>query len=145
MDCKVRHPRWTYLLSFALLAAPVAVRPDEGRADAHEAVRAALLEAATVPAPPEQGGRTNERWGHEAAHRARHDAEREAHERAGEHGRKHGSEAGADHGLRGGASPHAAPGSAGMDGGFDCHDPAGNERTRDMHDGERDPGGPHHR
>lgn len=141
MDSKVRL---LPAIAFALmLTAPGAARPDEPNVDAHEAVRAALLDAATVPALPGHGGELDERFVHEGA---RHAAEREAHERAAEHGRRHGVEAGSEHGPRGSGSPHGAPGSsATMDGGLDCHDPARNDRTRDMHDGEREPDGPHHR
>lgn len=129
-------------IALALMLPAPAARPDEPR-DAHEVVRAALLDAATVPAPPGHGREREERSAHEVA---RHAAEREAHERAVEHGRRHGVEAGAEHGARGSGSPHGAPGSrATMDGSIGCHDPAGNDRTRDMHDGEREPDGPHHR
>jgi hypothetical protein len=146
MEPKVRLLPPTAAALALLLAAPGLARPDEPGEDAHGAVRAALLDAATVPSPPGHDAEPDERRLLEGAQRARHEAEREAHERAAERGRRHGGEAGAEHGPRGSGSPHGAPGAGGtMDGGLDCHDPARNGRTRDMHDGEREPGGPHHR
>jgi hypothetical protein len=133
------HMRSTSLIAFALAAAMPALADDPSAASAHEAVRAALLEQATLPVdhpamPDDVAGPTR----HQHAARARHeDAERAAHERAASHGARHSREMRSEHGS--GSSMHGpmhgGAGGAGMDSGMDCHDPAGNQRTRGTHDG----------
>ncbi|WP_242342431.1 hypothetical protein [Anaeromyxobacter terrae] len=108
---------------------------DRAMRAAHEVVREALLERATLPARPpalpdgemmESGAR---------ADRARRDeAERAAHDRAARHGeQQRARHAGGDrdHGAAGGHRGGMHPGdSAG-----DCRDAAGAVRTREMHGG----------
>jgi hypothetical protein len=130
--------RSTTLISFALIAAMPALADDASAAAAHTAVRAALLEGATLPVhhpamPDEVSGPAR----HEHAARARHEeAERAAHTRAAAHGARHSRGTRPEHGA--GSSMygpmHGGSGGAGMDSGIDCHDPAGNQRTRGMHD-----------
>lgn len=138
--------RSTSLIAVLVVAAATpALADDASAAAAHEAVRAALLEGATLPAehpamPDEVASRTR----HEHAARARHEeAEAAAHAKAKAHGARHSRELRHENGpgsstygpMHGGRS-----GGAGMDSGMDCHDPAGNQRTRGMHDGSM-PGG----
>lgn len=136
--------RSTSLIAFALIAAVPALADDASATAAHQAVRDALLEGATLPVdrpamPDEVSGPAR----HEHAARARHEgAERAAHRRAAAHGARHSRETRPEHGN--GSSMygpmHGGSGGAGMDSGMDCHDPAGNQRTREMHDGSM-PGG----
>jgi len=121
------------LVAVLFLAAP-ALAEEPGRA--RDLVRAALLEGATVPGAAEMpvasaGG------AHHVLPERRNDAEHEAHVRAAEHGARHSREAHPAHGGdgAGGAMHGGARGMSGMDGGADCHDAAGNVRTRGMHDG----------
>lgn len=128
--------RLPYLLAVLLLPAPaLAEEPERAR----DLVRAALLDGATIPGPAEMPvAATGDAAGvHHALPQRRIDAEHEAHVRAAEHGARHSREAHPTHGgdATGGAMHGGAGGMSGMDGGADCHDAAGNMRTRGMHDG----------
>lgn len=135
--------RRTTLIAFALAAALPALADEPGVAAAHEAVRDALLEGATLPVdhpamPDEVAGPARP----EHAARARHEeAERAAHMRAAAHGARHSRETRPEHGP---GSPmygpmHGGSGGTGMgtgmDSGMECRDPAGDQRTRGMRDG----------
>ncbi len=137
-------PRASCILAVLLLAAP-ALAEEPGRA--RDLARAALLDGATVPPAAEMpltdGG--DPAGAPHALPHGRFDAEHEAHVRAAEHGARHGQEA--HHPARGegaGGAMHGGTGGPGMDAGADCHDAAGNMRTRRMHDGGggMDPGHP---
>ncbi len=125
-------------LSAAMPAMP-ALADDPSATSAHEAVRAALLEQATMPVdhPATQGDVAGPAQ-HEHSARGRHEqAERAAHERAASHGVRHSREMRSEHEagpsmygpMRGGS------GGAGWSYGMDCLDPAGNWRTWRTHDG----------
>jgi len=136
------------LIIALLAAAPAAADDAHAEAVAHEAVREALLERATLPTEhgPDQG---TAQLAHEHAARARQEeAERAAHSRAASHGVRHSSEAHAGHdgdaSARGATHGGSTMSGSGMELDGDCHDPAENERTREMHDGmPPDHGGPH--
>lgn len=126
--------RLVILLIFA--SPPLAVADEAERA--REMVRAALLDAASLPPPPEMPAAQAEERKHP---RLPIDPEHEAHRRAVEHGERHSREAQPGHrGAEGSAGPHGASGMPGMDPGGDCHDAAGNMRTRGTHDGGMGPG-----
>jgi hypothetical protein len=134
-------------VAVAALAAAADARAQDasaaGREAAHEAVRAALLERATLPPPrpPDPGA--------EAAAeqvRVREREERAAHERATSHVRRHAGEVRHGDGANtaGGAPQGDGAAGRGADGCADGHDAARQERTRGMHEGEQPhDGGPH--
>lgn len=123
-------------LAFTLALAPgAASAEDEARRAAHEAVRAALLERASLPArPPElpQAGTALEP-GRRAEHARRADAEqRAAHERAVRRGEQHRARhVEREEGTAGGHQRGARDGDAAGA----CRDAAGDVRTREMHGG----------
>lgn len=127
-------------LASSLALAPGPAAPDEdARRDAHEAVRSALLERATLPtSPPDLPGAGNAMGpGAASEHARRMEAEqRAAHERAVRRGEQHRTRhVDGDHAGDG-------PRRAGMhdgDASGECRDAAGAMRTREMH-GEMDGG-----
>jgi hypothetical protein len=138
-----------FALAFTLALPAAASAEDDALRTAHEAVRAALLERATLPARPPSlpDGATMMEPDVRAEHARRAEAEREAHERAVRRGEQHRArhmdgDHGADDGPRGGMQSGDSAG--------DCHEAAGTVRTREMHggmdgghtDGGTD-GGPH--
>lgn len=122
-----------------LAAAPAAADDAGGAAAAHAAVREALLEKATMPIELLEGtAQSTARASHEHVMRARQEeTEKAAHSRAVDHGARHSREAHPEHGAESWmpGSMHGSGTSGGMDSGWDCHDPAENERTRGTHDG----------
>ncbi len=124
-------------LPVAAFAEDDALRPagDPAMRAAHEVVREALLERATLPArPPALPGAEMMDAGARADRARRDEAEHAAHDRAATRGeqqrsRHAGSDRGhgADGGHRGGMHPGDSAG--------DCRDAAGAVRTREMHGG----------
>ncbi|HSD19703.1 MAG TPA: hypothetical protein VLC54_06690 [Anaeromyxobacter sp.] len=137
-----------FALAFTLALPAAASAEDDALRTAHEAVRAALLERATLPARPPSLPDGATMMEPRAEHARRAEAEREAHERAV----RHGEQQRARHMDRGHGTADG-PRSGGMqdgDSAGDCHEAAGTVRTREMHggmdgghtDGGTD-GGPH--
>jgi hypothetical protein len=123
-------------LIVALMVAAPAAADDAAEAAAHAAVREALLERATLPEHRPEHDQASAQVAHEHLARARQEeAERAAHSRAAAHGARQTRDAHPEHGdrswMRGGSSTMSG---SGMDSGWDCHDPAENDRTRGMHD-----------
>lgn len=130
-------------LSLVAFALSVALTPRPGSADddarraAHEAVRAALLERATLPTRPptlphQEVGTMEPSARAERARRAEAE-QRAAHERAVRRGEQHR----ARH-VDGDHDPGEGPHHGGMredDSANDCRDAAGDMRTREMHGG----------
>ena len=146
----MRASRITLTLVALAAAVPATAEdaPTAGREAAHEAVRAALLERATLPPSPPEAGAATARAAEQLRVR-REEEERAAHERAAAHARRHSGETRLGHGA-GPSTPGAAHGGdgagceRGMYGGMEGHDPAHEDRTRGMHDGDRPhDGGPH--
>jgi hypothetical protein len=130
--------RLSPLVAFALA---IAVAPrarsadDDARRAAHEAVRSALLERATLPTrPPTLPVGTTMEPGARAERARRAEAEqRSAHERAVRRGEQHRARhVDGDHDP--GDGPHHG-GMQGEDSASDCREAAGDMRTREMHGG----------
>lgn len=135
----MRHVPLVALAASLALGPCTAAPDDDSRREAHEAVRAALMERATLPAIPpslpEAGRAMDAATRADRARRAEAE-QRAAHERAVRRGEQHR----ARHGDR----DHAGedPRRAGMhdgDASGECRDAAGAMRTREMH-GDMDGG-----
>jgi hypothetical protein len=121
-------------LTLALGPAAVAAEDDALRS-AHEAVRTALLEHATLPTRPPSlpDGATMTDPRVRADHARRAEAEREAHERAVRRGEQHRAHhMDRDHGS---AEGPRRGGMQGVDSAGECAEAAGAVRTREMHGG----------